>query len=170
MTTVPMTFAAFFQNAYVTRDLAQCEALIGERHGVAEWLHFDPEMDVYTREQGWAPCKVKVALGWAGDLQIELIEPVSGNVGHYVERLPEDESDFAPRFHHVCMRVADWDQARARVDEQGWKVAYEGGVPGCMFIYLDARDSLSHYVEYMWMSPEMWAGSGGPEHIQGVAI
>jgi len=150
-----MHLNAFFQNAYITHDLAKAEALVGERHGITEWVHFDPHMDV------------KVALGWAGSLQIELIEPVSGNVRHYREVLPADPADFSPRFHHICMRVADWDATRAMIAERGWPVAYEGGVEGCKFIYIDARESLGHYVEYMWMSDEMWAGSGGPATLTG---
>ncbi len=151
----------FFQNAYVTRDLAKAEALIAQRHGIAAWVHFEPEMEVYTTTGGWGPCHLKVALGWAGNLQIELIEPVSGNVRHYLEYLPPDQTDFSPRLHHICMRVPDWDVARAEVTERGWPVAYEGGVEGCRFVYIDARDSLGHYVEYMWMAPELWAASGG---------
>jgi hypothetical protein len=151
----------FFQNAYVTRDLARAEALISQRHGITDWIHFDPDMDVYTATDGWAPCRVKVALGWVGNLQIELIEAVSGNVRHYLEYLPPNPADFSPRLHHICMRVPDWDAARAEVAERGWPIAYEGQVEGCKFVYIDTRDSLGHYAEYMWMSPELWAASGG---------
>ncbi|MEZ5743078.1 MAG: VOC family protein [Sphingomonadaceae bacterium] len=167
MTLTGMHFRHFFQNAYVTRDLARAEALIGARHGIGEWVHFEPEMDVFTATDGQGMAHVKVALGWAGNLQIELIEPVSGNVQHYLDRLPADEGNASPQFHHICMRVADWDATMALVEGGGWPVAYRGGVPGCEFVYIDARDSLGHYVEYMWMSDEMWAGSGGPAEITG---
>jgi hypothetical protein len=161
MTLTGMHLRSFFQNAYVTRDRARAEALIGERHGIQQWVHFEPEMTVFTATDGWAPAHVKVALGWSGDLQIELIEPVSGNVRHYLDYLPADPADLSPRFHHICMRVPDWEATRREVRERGWPVAYEGGVEGCEFIYIDARESLGHYVEYMWMSDELWAASGG---------
>lgn len=151
----------FFQNAYVTRDLDRAVALITERHGLKDWVFFEPEMDVYTADKGWAPCKVKVGLAWNGNVQVELIEPVRGNVQHYLDVLPADPYDATPRFHHICMRVDDWDATRKLVADNDWPVAYEGGVEGCKFVYIDARDTLGHYVEYMWMSPEMWAGSGG---------
>lgn len=162
-----MHFDAFFQNAYITHDLARAETLITERHGITHWVHFEPEMEVYTDADGFGPAHVKVALGWSGSLQIELIEPVSGNVRHYREVLPEDPADASPRFHHICMRVANWEATKALVAEKGWKIAYEGGVEGCKFVYIDARDSIGHYVEYMWMSDEMWAGSGGPASLLG---
>lgn len=162
-----MNFRRFFQNAYVTRDLARAEALIGERHGVQDWVHFEPEMQVYTATDGRGACHLKVALGWVGAYQVELIEPVSGNMRHYLDYLPPAPGDASPRLHHVCMRVADWEETKAEVAARGWTVAYEGGVEGCQFIYLDARDSLGHYVEYMWMSDALWAASGGPADLLG---
>jgi hypothetical protein len=162
-----MHFRHYFQNAYVTRDLARAEALIGERHGISDWVHFEPEMEVYTATDGTGPCHVKVALGWVGNYQVELIEPVSGNVRHYRDYLPADEADASPRLHHICMRVADWDAFRADVTARGWPIAYEGQVEGCKFVYVDARESLGHYVEYMWMSDELWGASGGPASITG---
>jgi Glyoxalase/Bleomycin resistance protein/Dioxygenase superfamily len=119
-------------------------------------------MEVYTATDGHGPCHLKVALGWTGALQVELIEPISGNLRHYLEYLPVDERDLSPRHHHVCMRVTDWSKTRAEVDERRWLIAYEGAVEGCKFIYIDARESLGHYVEYLWMSPELWAATGGP--------
>jgi hypothetical protein len=157
-----MRLIGFFQNAYVTRSLDHAVALITERHGIRDWVYFEPQMEVYTATDGNGPCHVKVALAWAGALQIELIEPVSGNLRHYLEYLPADEKDPSPCHHHICSRVMDWDKARAEVDQKRWPIAFEGGVEGCKFVYIDARESLGHYVEYMWMSPELWAATQGP--------
>ncbi len=151
----------FFQNAYVTRDLKHAQALLGERHNVTKWVEFEPEMEVFTALGGWGPCHLKVGLAWVGALQIELIEPISGNMEHYLDYLPADPSDKSPRLHHICSRVPDWDAARKEVTAKGWPVAYEGGVDGCSFVYLDTRESLGHYLEYLWMSDELWAYSGG---------
>ena len=167
MTLAGMHFRHFFQNAYVTRDLARAEALLGATHDIVEWVHFEPRMEVYTATDGYGRCHVKVALGWTGNFQVELIEPVSGNLRHYLDYLPADVTDFSPRHHHFCMRVADWDKARGEITQRGWPVAYEGGVEGCKFVYIDARPSIGHYVEYMWMSEELWSASGGPATITG---
>jgi len=156
-----MYLDGFFQNAYVTRKLEHAVAAISERHGIRDWVYFSPEMEVYTATDGYGPCHVKVALGWAGALQIELIEPVWGNLQLYLDYLPVDAADYSPRHHHVCARVMDWDAARAEVDAKSWQIAYEGGVEGCRFVYIDTRASLGHYLEYVWMSPEMWTASGG---------
>jgi len=28
-------------------------------------------------------------------------------------------------------------------------------------MYVDARDTVGHYLEYLWFSPEMWKAYGG---------
>jgi hypothetical protein len=147
----------FFQNAYVTHSLDFAVEQAKKHHGIEKFIFFEPDMEVYTATHGHGPCKVKVALAWIGDLQLEFIEPVSGLVHHYLDYLPKDKSDKSLRFHHMCMRWANWDEARAEVDRKKWKVAYEGGVDGVKFVYLDARETLGHYLEYLWASDEMWA-------------
>ena len=151
----------FFQNAYVTHSLEFGVNAIREKHGIEKWVYFEPKMEVYTAREGHGPCHVKVALGWAGDLQVEIIEPISGHIGHYVDYLPADRNDKSLRLHHICMRVMDWDKARAEIERKKWPVAYEGGVPGVKFVYLDARDSMGHYLEYLWASDEMWKAMRG---------
>lgn len=157
----PLPLQGFCQNAYVTHDLDRAVAIMTERHGLRDWVYFEPEMEVYTATDGHGPCKLKVALAWADNLQVELIQPIWGNLRHYLEYLPADGTDVAPRFHHICMRVDNWDSARASLAAANVPVAYEGGVEGCRFVYIDARESFGHYVEYMWMSPELWAANGG---------
>ena len=96
-----------------------------------------------TTRAGRGTASVKLALGWIGDIQYEIIEPVSGLIEVYQEGL-SDESPL--RFHHVCMRVPDWAEFRARVDQERFPIAMEGGTPGhLLWLYLDARDTLGHY-------------------------
>jgi hypothetical protein len=147
----------FFQNAYITRDLEKSMATFKEHHGIDEFIVLSISPEVQSK-WGNGPLYAKVALGWIDNLQIELIEPGGGLVNHYTEDLPDDD---LPHFHHICMRVPDWDAFKAEAAREGWPIVSEGGVPGCMFAYIDARDKLGHYVEYMWMTDEMWAATGG---------
>lgn len=153
-----MYFKGHFQNAYVTRDLTKAVELVKAQYDFRDFVYFEPNTEVYTAK-GRGPSVVKVALAWSGNLQIELIEPVSGLVDMYRDYLGPDHR---PRFHHICMRTHDYDQTRAEIERKKWTVAYEGAVPGVKFIYADTRDTLGHYVEYLWASPEMWDGMGGP--------
>ncbi len=156
-----MNLSGFFQNAYVTRDLDKAIETFKAVHGVPEFITLELDNIPVKTVYGEGPVKLRVALGWIDNLQIELIEPVSGLCRHYTDYLPDDAD--SSRFHHVCMRVSDMERTRAEVAAQGGVIVYEGEVPGCAYIYVDARATIGHYVEYLWMSEEMWAGTGGKD-------
>lgn len=143
-----------FQNAYITRDIEKGLATFKER-GVEPFLRHEADIEVQT-PSGPARLHNKIAFLWVGDLQYELIEPVSGFVDFYTEQLPSDDS---MRFHHICTRLDDWDSFRSSIDER--RLVLEGGHEHLRFCYLDARDIVGHYLEYNWMVPEMWAAIGG---------
>jgi hypothetical protein len=151
-----------YQNAYVTRDIGAAMALIDRRYGKLDWITFAPDM-VLTTPEGEKETSVRAALGWTGWLQIELIEPVSGYVDPYLSVLPADPNSVVPSLHHIAVRRDDLDAMRAEIAALGLPLAFEGGVPGLAFVYLDARDTLGHYLEYMWATPEGWAMTGWPE-------
>ncbi|MYM61907.1 VOC family protein [Pseudomaricurvus sp. HS19] len=146
-----------YQNAYITRNIDKALQQFRDRCGAENVTSFEVEVDV-TSTQGEGKARNKLAFVWVNNLQYELIEPVSGHVQVYADELPEDDS---LKFHHVCMRVDDWDDFRSRVDEMGYPVVLEGGGDQLRYVYLDARDFLGHYLEYVWMTPERWQQLGG---------
>ena len=153
-----MKLDGFFQNAYVTRDLEHAIAAMGAKHGITDFIRIEPRMTAYTREGGHAPCHLKVALGWQDAFLFELIQPISGNVRHYLDYLPADETDPSLRLHHLGLLISDegdYERARAAIDPA--TLSYEGGIEGVKWYYLDARDTMGHYLEYMWATPEMLA-------------
>ena len=152
----------FFQNAYVTHDLDKAMEIIGNRFDVQHFDRFDPDMTVMTPD-GPRPMVNRVASFWAGMLNVEIIQPVSGAIEHYLTMLPEDRTDAVPRFHHVAVRRDDLAAMRAEIAELGFPVLHEGEVPGLVFVYLDGRASIGHYVEFTWKSPEAWQFVGWPE-------
>jgi hypothetical protein len=142
-----------YQNAYVTRDLDGALELFRTRYGFDRFRRMEVSYELAT-PVGRGTASVKLALGWIGDLQYEIIEPVSGLIDVYQEGL-RDEAPL--RFHHICMRVPDWAEFRARVARERLPVAMEGGTPGhLLWLYLDARDTVGHYLEYCWMTAERW--------------
>jgi cytochrome P450 len=165
---IRMFIRGHMQNAYVTHDLDKAMEIYGNCFGVEKWDRIDPEMTVNT-VHGVQPLSVRVATYWAGGLNIEIIEPVAGYVDHYVSMLPDDKTDAVPRFHHISMRREDETEMRKEIAELGLRLAFEGpltskdNIPSLVFIYLDARESLGHYVEYTWKSPEGWKFVGWPE-------
>jgi len=149
-----------YQNAYVTSDIEKTMELFRSQYEFAGFKQFEVAQPVRT-PAGDRTSVVKMALGWIGNLQYELIEPISGTVDLYRGGLPDG---FPMRLHHVCMRVHDWPAFRAEVERRRWPVVLEGSGTGGQlhFIYVDARDTLGHYLEYCWMTPERWAAMGGP--------
>jgi hypothetical protein len=146
-----------YQNAYVTRDIVKAIATFKARANIRKLMEYAGTTEV-TTPAGRGTQTNKLAFIWVGDLQYELIEPVSGAVDLYRNALPADDS---PLFHHICMRVDDWGDFRARVDKQSLPVVLEGGTDSLKFLYLDARQHLGHYLEYTWMTPERWNQLGG---------
>lgn len=148
-----------YQNAYVTRDLEGAIQLFRRQYGFDGFKSFEIANE-FTTPAGRATAVVRMALGWIGGLQYELIEPVSGMTDVYKTGLPEDS---LVRLHHICMRVPDWNVFRAEVERRKWPVVMEGSGTGgqLRWLYVDARDTIGHYLEYCWMTAERWMAMGG---------
>ena len=138
-----------FQLAYVTRDLDYAAAMLAEEYGVQGFVVSRFELALTTPP---GSASIKVGIAWVDDLQIELIQPIGGNVEIYLHALPEERTRVA--FHHVAMWVSgdldDWDRCRSGIADR--KIALEGGREGMRFAYVDERAHLGHFLEYVWMS------------------
>jgi len=158
-----MFLKGHYQNAYLTHNLDKAMALIDGRYGKIDWIVFEPQMEFRTSE-GMKPVHLRAALGWAGGLNLELIQPISGLEQYYQPFLPADPADPTPRFHHIALRRDDLAAMHAEIEALGLPFAFEGDMPGVMnFVYLDARESFGHFIEYLWATPEGWAMQGWPE-------
>lgn len=148
-----------YQNAYVTRNVDKAVAEFRERAEVRTVLETEVAVEVWT-PQGTGTGVQKLAFVWVEDLNYELIEPKSGDVlAIYRDALPEGDG---LKFHHVCHVVDDWDALMAKVERQPYPVVLKGGTAGLLqFLYLDTREWLGHYTEYVWMVPDRWAAMGG---------
>lgn len=144
-----------YQNAYVTPDIERAIEVLRERFGVTEVQQVEATTDVWT-PNGSGPQTSKLAFIWVGKLQYELIQPISAPSDLYSAAVDPNK---LLNFHHIAMRVAgDWDEFRAGLDREGRKIAVEGSTPtGLRFCYVDARDTLGHYLEYVWAPDAMWA-------------
>lgn len=142
-----------YQNGYVTRNIEKWLDTFQQRAQVDHIIRVEGDNDLLT-PKGPATLTVKIAKLWMGDMQFELIQPVAGAVDLFSDALPTDDS---LQFHHICMRVLDWDDFRQRVSRQPYPVVLEGNEEPVRFLYLDTRVFLGHYVEYSCMSDERWA-------------
>src|ERR1700733_107832 len=135
-----------YQNAYITRDIEKAVEGFRARSAVEIVMRFEGPVEV-TTPNGRGLAVSKLSFIWINNLQYELIQPVSGLVGIYRDALPADD---ALKFHHICMRVENWQEFRARVGHQPFPVVLEGGSEHLRFLYLDTRDFIGHYLEYVW--------------------
>ena len=154
-----MLVGRHYQNAYVTRDIARATERFRREAEVRTVIETEVEVALWT-PQGEGRGRQKLAFVWVEDLQVELIQPGEDDVlALYRDALPAGDGI---RFHHICNRVDDWPGFLAQVDRQPYQVALRGGSAGMLeFLYLDTRDWLGHYIEYVWMLPERWAAMGG---------
>lgn len=149
-----------FQNGYICSDISAALAAFSARSDARIIGPFDAKQ-VLSTQAGAAQVHTRIAFVWLGAFQYELIEPVIDESGIY--------ANFADHggqchFHHVAMRVADWDSFRAAVDAQDLPVVLERAFEGdaLKFLYLDGRKVCGHYLEFVWMSDERWMQMGGP--------
>jgi catechol 2,3-dioxygenase-like lactoylglutathione lyase family enzyme len=147
------------QIAWVTRDLDATETALTGLLGVRKWVripevHFAPDTCSYRGKP--ADFVASISLSYLWDMQLELIEPVSGeNV--YSDFLREA----GPGLHHICVEAESperFDAALAEAAEQGAPVVQQGVMPGgIQFAYVSAPQAGVPFLEIAYISPEMRA-------------
>lgn len=145
------------QIAWVTSDLAATEAMLSALLGVRKWIrlpgvHFAPDACSYRGEP--ADFVADIALSYLGDMQLELIAPVSGR-SIYDDFL----RDGGVGLHHICIEADDADGFAAMLDDataQGAEVVSQGVMPGGMrFAYVSAPDAGVPFVEIAYIPAEV---------------
>lgn len=142
-------YSGIFQYAYVCEDMERASAEFKSRFGTGDF-DLKPGLTVNdvvvdgTPVSGWT---IDVATVNVADRNIELIKPVAGAVDIYRNAI---RPGHLATFHHVGVEVADMDQVSEAVTSSGRSFAILGHMPGfCRFAYLDMRDELGHFVEYV---------------------
>lgn len=144
--TVPL-LASPFQLGYVTTDLEAAIARMTDRFGAGEFVTLPDQDDTAPR----------IAIGYAGTMMIELIQPRTTSGDLYSDWLTTsvsgDPGEVVVRLHHVGMLVDTTEELaalRARHVELGDRIAAEGDTPGFVgFLYADTVAELGHYLEYV---------------------
>jgi catechol 2,3-dioxygenase-like lactoylglutathione lyase family enzyme len=144
-------FKNVFQIAYVTNDLRRAVSDFQTHQGVNQLAIFD---DFALEVPGDRQAVINVALGYVGDVQLEIIEPVSGEVDLYRSWLPDE---YALRHHHFCHRldsIEELEAAQHKYEQDGYPIALEARLGETRLFYADTTKLLDHYQEYAWISAE----------------
>ncbi len=145
------------QIAWVTRNLAATEAALTGLLGAKKWIrmpgiHFGPEW--CTHRGAPADFVADISFSYAGDTQLEVIEPVSG-VGVYSEFLEQS----GPGLHHVCRAAPDehaFTAMCADAERDGTSIITHGTMPGGMrFAYVSAPEAGVPYLELAYVPPDI---------------
>jgi hypothetical protein len=139
------------QIAWVTTDLDATEEALTALLGAKKWIrvpdvHFAPDSCTYRGRP--ADFVAHISFSYAGDTQLELIAPVTGE-SVYSEFLDRA----GPGLHHICVEVDDVDEAVGAAE-----VVQRGVMPGGMeFAYVSAKSAGVPYIEIAHISPEIRA-------------
>jgi catechol 2,3-dioxygenase-like lactoylglutathione lyase family enzyme len=147
------------QIAWVTTDLDATETALTGLLGVRKWVripnvHFAPDSCSYHGKP--ADFVASISLSYLGDMQLELISPVSGQ-SVYSDFL----RDSGPGLHHVCTEAESpeqFDALLAQAADNGASVVQQGVMPGgIQFAYISAPQAGVPYLEIAYISPDMRA-------------
>jgi catechol 2,3-dioxygenase-like lactoylglutathione lyase family enzyme len=137
-------FEGVFQVAYVVHDIQAAQRFFKETLGVPRFFVIEHiAFKEYTYRGQPAECFQHVAFGYAGTMQIELIQPLSGE-----NTATEFLRQRGQGAHHLGIQVADLDRTTRDMVEQGF-VLVESGVAGqaTRFAFLDTRAAIGTYIE-----------------------
>lgn len=137
----------FFQVAYVTRDIARAQAQFADTHGIPRFLEM---WDARYPTGPGREAHCHISLAYVGATEIEIIQPLDGDIEIYTEGLPDADGPLV-RFHHLCRRFKsrqEFDAELARLQARGLPLPIRGDVEGVgSYYYCDMRATLGHCIE-----------------------
>lgn len=139
------------QIAYCPRDFDAALRFWTEKMGVGPFFRRGPLCFPGLLYRGQpSDISFNMAIGYWGDIQIELIEQLND--------APSIYRDWTDRglegVHHVCITVDDVAAARAFCVERGYSIEQELYYPGGGAIYVDAGGGPGTLTEIVQLSPE----------------
>jgi hypothetical protein len=139
------------QIAFVVENLEDAMGGFGERLGAGPWTVFRDFAGDNPRYHGEpTDARAHIALGFAGRMQYELIQPA--------DDLPSVHRDVIQErgygFHHFGYAAPDFDASVARMRATGYEPVFEAEVDGGDRVaYFDTRDVLPGMLEFIEASP-----------------
>jgi len=140
------------QIGYVVRDLDAAIALYDPLFGPFKRMDGSVQAAEYRGRR--ADCRLELAFGWSGDLEIELITWVSGDSPHreFLEKGREG-------MHHLQFRVDDCDGWVEKLRPLGYEsIWYKHWSADTKFAYLERADDPT-LIEFLQMP------AGGPGSV-----
>lgn len=142
-----------FQMAYVVDDIEAAMARWTRDLRVGPWFlldRFTGDDPIYRG--GPSHMAVKIAMAFAGHMQIELLQPLDDHPSVYSETI--DRQGYG--FHHYGIGSRDFEGDIASYEAHGYELAFRAGVPtGGSVGYMDTKGALPGFVELIELSDAM---------------
>jgi 4-hydroxyphenylpyruvate dioxygenase-like putative hemolysin len=145
----PFPLKGIAQVAFVVADVEKTVKNMVERFGCGPW-HFytygEPLVKRMTRNGKPAKYRMKVALGYIGEMRIELIEPLEGDTVYkeFVEK-------HGYGIHHLGVLTDNMQQSLTHADQCGIAMTMDGAGFGPdddgHYAYLDTEDLIGTTIE-----------------------
>lgn len=140
------------QICVVVRDVQEAMERYWKSFGIGPWQVYTmapPLMTEMTIREKPEPYSMRIALAQVGNIQWELIQPLTGQ-SIYKEFLEQSGEGV----HHVLSVVDDYDKALAGFKATGMQPLMGGTWRGATFMYVDARKQLGIIVEIFKTNPD----------------
>lgn len=154
-------YGALFQMSYATRDMDAALAHCRDELGL-DGFHLSDSAAQVVADGRVQELKLRAASLTVGRNQIELLQPVSGPIEVYTEAV--DLSGHILNFHHVAVAVrgpyAEFERVLDEVRASGDRIALlhapvNEAEPMVAFCYVDTRERIGHYTEYLWWADRL---------------
>jgi methylmalonyl-CoA/ethylmalonyl-CoA epimerase len=123
------------QVGILVRDVEEAAKKLEKLIGIGPFQILEPEYRDLTLHGRPARFKIRIALAKAGPIQIELMQPLSGETIY---------DEYARRkgygLHHLAIRAENMDESITEMKARGFKVIQSGNRPGTKWAYLDTEE------------------------------
>ena len=109
-------------------------------------IHFE---DSYYRGQAMDIAPNRASIGYFGDMQIELVQPIGDEPGIWREIVPAGQSGF----HHTGLYSENYDADVSYYLDSGAEMAFEGLMMGAKTCYIDTVPQLGFMTEIITANP-----------------
>lgn len=140
-----------YQLGIVVPDIRKGMAFFKDKLGVPEFLFIEkPELQDETYLGKPAPLRLHLAFGWAGEMQIELIQPIAGvsTYSKFLEHNPKGG------IHHYGIEVPDHAQGVKEMEAAGFTLVQGGRHNETWFAYFDTTGVIGALTEIVYLQPE----------------
>ncbi|NTI43757.1 VOC family protein [Rhizobium rhizogenes] len=145
----PKMIGRFFQVGIVVPDMDAALRAMTAKIGTGRFMTLPPNLKESWYRGRMETMSYALAFGYMGDIQVELMQPISGNstYSEYLAKFPEGG------VHHLGFEVDDFDAAAAMMDERGYRAVQKGSFGDTRFNYYEHDGDTGVITEILFVDP-----------------